>query len=133
MKLQFPRSVLLSVLLLAFPGLTAAQEPLSIQPKLSQSGAESLIKDLAVQELELEQSFHRVAAIYREMAAPAESDSASTRETKRQYERLAENEEKAAATAKKLAARYTSLAAVIHAAPDATRTRSMWSDSAYRR
>jgi methyl-accepting chemotaxis protein len=133
MRLQFPRAILLSALLLASAGLLVAQEPLDIQPKLSQSEAQSLIKDLAAQELEIEQSHHRVAAIYREMAAPAESDSASTRETKRQYERLAENEEKAAATAKKLAARYARLAAVMHDAPDATKSRSLWSDSAYRR
>jgi hypothetical protein len=88
---------------------------------------------LALQEEALEQSCRRIVAIYREMAATSESDSASVRELKRQYAHLAENEEKAALAAKKMAAHYTKLANLIELSPDFTKTRSLLGDSAYRR
>jgi hypothetical protein len=83
------------------------------------------------QEEALEQSHHTMAAIYREMAAIAESDSASMRELKRgdlkrQYERLAENEEKAAAA-------HAQLATFMSQAAPATQQRNVIQDSAYRK
>jgi hypothetical protein len=81
----------------------------------------------------LEQSCRRIVAIYREMAAPSESDSASVRELKSKYERLADNEEKAALAAQRMATHYSRLAVLIQQSPDATKTRSLLGDSAYRR
>jgi hypothetical protein len=74
-----------------------------------------------------------MATIHRAMAAPSESDSASARETKRQYARLAENEEKAAAAAEKLAAYHLRLAATIHNSSEAPEHRSVSGDAAYRK
>jgi hypothetical protein len=133
MKLQFHRAILFSTLLLACPTLTLSQQPSSSEPMLTQSEAASLVKDLALQEEALEQSCRRIVAIYREMAAASESDSASVRELKRQYEHLAENEEKAALVAKKMATHYARLAMLIEHSPDFTKTRSLLGDSAYRR
>ena len=52
---------------------------------------------------------------------------------KRMYEHLAENEEKAASAANKMATHYTKLASLIEHSPDFTKTRSLLGDSAYRR
>jgi translation elongation factor EF-Ts len=131
--MQFQRTILLSALLIACPGLMVAQEPSAGEPKLTQSEAESLVRDLASQEEALEQSCLHIAAIYHEMAVSAESDSPSVRELKRHYERLAENEERSASAAKKMAIHYGRLASLIHNSPDATKTRNLLSDSAYRR
>jgi hypothetical protein len=131
--LQFHRALFLSALLVACPGLMVAQDPLASEPKLTQSEAEFLVMDLASQEEALEQSCHRIAAIYREMAVPAESDSSSLRQLKHQYEHLAENEDRAASAAKRMATHYGRLAALIHNSPDATKSRSLLGDSAYRR
>jgi methyl-accepting chemotaxis protein len=133
MKLQFHRAILLSALLFACPTLMVPQQPSNSEPMLTQSEAESLIKDLALQEEALEQSCRRIVAIYREMAVPSESDSASVRELKRQYEHLAENEEKAALAAKKMATHYARLAVLMQHSPDLAKTRSLLGDSAYRR
>ena len=48
-------------------------------------------RDLTSQEEVLQQSHHTMAVIYREMAVATESDSASVRDLKHHYERLAEN------------------------------------------
>ena len=133
MKVVFPRAILLSALLIVSPGFLVAQEQLNSEPKLSPSEAKALVKELASQEQELEQSCRHIASIYREMAAPSPSDSPSTRELKRQYERLAENEDRAAAAAKKLAAYYAGLAALLRDSPEVTKTRYLYGDSAYRR
>jgi len=133
MKLQFYRAILFSALLFTCPRLMVSQQPSSSEPMLTQSEAESLVKDLALQEEALEQSCRRIVAIYREMAVPSESDSASVRELKRMYEHLAENEEKAALAAKRMATHYARLAVLIQHSPDATKTRNLLGDSAYRR
>jgi methyl-accepting chemotaxis protein len=133
MKLQIHRAILFSALLFACPTLMVPQELPASEPKLTQSEAESLLKDLALQEEALEQSCRRIVAIYREMAAPSESDSASVRELKSKYERLAENEEMAALAAQRMATHYSRLAVLIEHSPDATKTRSLLGDSAYRR
>jgi methyl-accepting chemotaxis protein len=133
MKLQFHRAILFSTLLFACPWLALSQQPSSSEPMLTQSEAASLVKGLALQEEDLEQSCHRIVAIYREMAVTAESDSASVRQLKRQYEHLAENEEKAALAAKKMATHYARLASLIEHSPDYTKTRSLLGDQAYRR
>ena len=133
MKMPLPRVVLFSVLLMALPGFLVAQEQLTSEPKLSPREAASLVKELASQELELEQSCRRIASIYREMAAPLASDSATVRELKHQYERLAENEDRAAAAAKKLAEHYARLTALLHDSSEVTKTRYLHGDAAYRR
>ena len=78
------------------------------------------------QEEALHQSHHTMALIYRQMAVANESDSASMRDLKRQYERLAESEEKAAAAHERLAT-FTSKTA------PAPQRRNVIQDSAYRK
>ena len=133
MKLHFPKTILLAALLFACPMLMVSEEPFTSEPKLSQSEAESLVKNLAAQEEELEQSCRRIAATYREMAAPSPSDTASMRELKRHYERLADNEERAAAAAKRMATYHVRLAVLISHSSDVTKTRNLLGDAAYRR
>jgi prephenate dehydratase len=133
MKLQFQRTMLLSTLLFAAPRLVLSQErPISVST-LTQSEAESLIKDLASHEEAWEQTCRNLAAIYREMAALSESDSAAVRELKRQYERLAESEERAAATAAERMAMYRErLAALTHPSPDVPK-HEKYGDPGFRR
>jgi hypothetical protein len=133
MKLQFPKAILFSTLLFACPSLMLAQEPPNSEPKLTQGEAESLLKELASQEEALEQSCHRSALIYREMAVSSESDSASTRQLKHQYEQLAENQERAASAAKRIASYHARLAVLIRQSSDSAKTRNILGDSAYRR
>jgi len=94
---------------------------------LSQNSPVNIAKSVqSEQEETLEQSHHTMAVIYREMAVANESDSASVRDLKRHYERLAENEEKAAAA-------HAQLATFISQAALATQRRSVIQDSAYRK
>lgn len=69
----------------------------------------STISDLTSQEQAWAQACRRVAAIYREMAVPADSDSPQIREMKRQYGLLADSEESAAVAAEKMAADHLRL------------------------
>jgi septal ring factor EnvC (AmiA/AmiB activator) len=139
MKLQFHKTLLLSAFLFACPRLILSRDQPISEPKPAQSEAESLVKELASHEQAVQQSCRRIAAIYREMAVPSESDSAAVRKLKRQYERFAENEEKAAATAQRMAAYHARLAALMHRSPDVTKNSSLLLDSddccrgAYRR
>jgi prephenate dehydratase len=124
-----------------------SQEPSSSQTELTQIEAETLIKisakpdanlvatfkALASEEEALEQSSHRIAVIYREMAVPSESDLASARELKSHYQRLAEEEERAASVAKRMAAYHARLAALVQSPQDATKTKSLLADQGYRR
>ena len=73
------------------------------------AAAQSAISDLTSHEQAWAQACRRVAAIYREMAAPAESDSPQIREMKRQYALLADSEESAAVAAEKMAADHLRL------------------------
>jgi len=133
MRLQFHRTILLSTLLFSCPGLAVSQELPINASTLTQSEAVSLIKDLASHEEAWEQSCRRIAAIYREMAIPLDSDSAALSELKRHYERLAEHEEEAAATAAERMATYRAkLNALIRHSPDTTKHVNL-GDSAYRR
>jgi DNA-binding transcriptional regulator YbjK len=115
------------------PKLNPSEAETLVKNLASPSGAESLIKDLASQFQAWEQSHRSNAAIYREMAVSAESDSDSTRELKRQYARLAENEETAALAVEKLAANHAKLAALIHQSSDLTKQKNVFGDSAYRK
>jgi len=132
--MQFHRILLLSTLLLVTPGIMRSQErPISMQ-SLTRGEAESLLKDLASHEEAWEQSCRRVAAIYREISALSESDSTAVRELKRQYERLADNEERSAATAAERIAMYRArLAALLHTSADAPKRHYVFGDSAYRK
>jgi prephenate dehydratase len=76
----------------------------------------STIKDLTSQEQAWAQSCRRIAAIYRGMAVPSESDPAQVREMKRQYTLLADSQESAAVAAEKMAADHARLLAI--QAPD---------------
>jgi hypothetical protein len=140
------RTILVSAFLVACPRFMVSQEQPTTEPKLTQSEAETLItlakpkadwvttfKALASEEEALEQSSRRIAAIYREMAVPSKSDSASAREQKHQYERLAENEESSASSAKRMAKYHARLAVLIEHSPDAEKTRNLLQDKAYRR
>lgn len=147
MKPRVYRAILVSAFLVACPRLMVPQERPAREPKLTQSEAEPLTKTLAKpatdwvatfkalasEEEALEQSSRRMAAIYREMAVPSKSDSASARELKHQYERLAENEESSASSAKRMAKYHAHLAVLIEHSPDVEKTRSLLGDSAYRR
>jgi len=86
----------------------------------------ALNRYLTSQEEVLQQSHHTMAVIYREMAVANESDSASVRDLKRHYERLAENEEKASAA-------HAQLATSISQAAPTTQRRTVLQDSAYRK
>ena len=133
MRLQFHRTILLSTLLFSCPRLMVSQEaPINVST-LTQSEAVSLIKDLASHEEAWEQSCRRLAVIYREMAITLDSDSAALRELKRHYERLAEHEEKAAATAAERMGTYKArLTALTRHSPDTAKHVNL-GDSAYRR
>lgn len=132
MKLQFHKTILFSACLLACPSLMISQERPGSQPKPAQSEAESLNKVLTSQEEDLEQAHHRIAAIYREMAVISESDSASLRELKLQYARLAKEEESAALAAKTMAAYHTQLAAFLSRSAELTK-HERYDDAAFRR
>jgi hypothetical protein len=133
MTLQFHGTILLSTILLSCPRLMVSQTLPTNLPTLTQSEAVSLIKDLASHEEAWEQSCRRIAAIYREMAVPVEADSAALRELKHHYERLAEDEERAAATAaERMAAYHAKLTALIRRSPDPPKHANL-GDSAYRR
>jgi hypothetical protein len=86
----------------------------------------ALNRYLTSQEEVLQQSHHTMAVIFREMAVANESDSASVRDLKRHYERLAENEEKASAA-------HAQLATSISQAAPTTQRRTVLQDSAYRK
>ena len=90
-------------------------------PMPPQSEAASTIKDLTSHEQAWAQSCRQMAAIYREMAVAAESDTPQVSEMKRQYERLAESAEKAAGAAEKLAADYARLSGTQVNDPGVTR------------
>jgi prephenate dehydratase len=134
MTMQFHRIVLFSTLLLATPGIMRSQDrPISV-PTLTQSEAESLLKDLASHEEAWEQSCRHIAAIYREMAVISEADSTAVRELKRQYERLAEHEEKAAAMAvEKIATYRARLSVPMHYSQDVAKPHYVSGDAAYRK
>jgi prephenate dehydratase len=102
---------------------------------LTQSEAESPLKDLASHEEAWEQSCRHIAAIYREMAVISEADSTVVRELKRQYERLAEHEEKAAAAAAERIATYRArLTVLMHDSQDVAKPHHYVSgDAAYRK
>jgi prephenate dehydratase len=132
MKLKFHKTMLFAAFLFATPRLMVAQAPPTVST-LTQSEAESLIKDLASHEEAWEQSCRRIAAIYREMAALSESDSAAVRELKRQYQRLAESEEQAAAAAAERMGMYRArLAALTQHSPDVLK-HERYGDPAFRR
>lgn len=133
MKSKFGRIVIFTpILFFVFSAFMLSQNPPVNQPKPVQTGAESLNKELIAQEEALAQSHRGMAAIYREMAVPAESDAAPIRDLKRQYARLAENEEKAALAAQKLATRHVQLAALIERSPEVP-AHVNYADPAFRR
>lgn len=134
MKRSLVRTILLSVTAFAFPCLMVSKTPTADQPKVTQSEQESLYSGMASQEQALQQSCLRIAGVYREMAVPSSSDSASVREQKLQYASLAEGEEQAAEAAAKLAAYHAQLAALLHQSTVAPSTsRVEFTSSAYRR
>jgi hypothetical protein len=133
MKLQLHRTIVLSACLIACPMLMISQEPSAGAPKAAPTAAESLVKDLASQARAWEQSCRQLAAIYREMAVPSESDSPSARELKLQYQRLAENQDRAAAAAGKMASYHTQLAGLTERPPVAPSPRNVYADSAFKR
>jgi len=134
MKLQLHRTILFSAFLFACPRLMVSQQAPASEPKVAPSEAESLVNDLASQVQALEQSCRQIAAVFREMSVPSESDSAATRESKLHYQRLAENEERAAAAASRLLATYHSrLAALTRNSSDTSKPRNVLADSAFRR
>ena len=102
---------------------------------LTQGEAESLLKDLASHEEAWEESCRHIAAIYREMAVISEADSTVVRELKRQYERLAEHEEKAAAMAvEKIATYRARLTVLMHYSRDVAKPhRYVSGDAAHRK
>jgi len=135
MKLQFHGTILCSAFLFACPRLVLAQErPMNVST-LTQSEAESPLKDLASHEEAWEQSCRHIAAIYREMAVISEADSTAVRKLKRQYERLAEHEEKAAAAAAERIATYRArLTVLMHDSQDVAKPHHYVSgDAAYRK
>jgi hypothetical protein len=127
MKSKFGGLVIFTpVLFFVFTAFMLSQKSPASKAKPVQTEAVSLNQDLTSQEAALQQSHHTMAVIYREMAVANESDSASVRDLKRHYERLAENEEKAAAA-------HARLATFISQAAPATQRRSVIQDSAYRK
>jgi hypothetical protein len=131
MKSEISRAIIFTpVLFFVFSAFMLSQKPPVSQPDTT---PERVNRDLISEEQALEQSRRSIAAIYREMAVPRESDSAQVREQKHQYERLAENEEKAALAAKKLVAYHARLAALLSQAAPAAQHRNVTEDSAYRK
>jgi hypothetical protein len=114
------------VLFFVFSAFMLSQNPPATKAKPVQTEAVPFNQYLTSQEAALEQSHHTMAVIYREMAVANESDSVSVRDLKRHYERLAENEEKAAAA-------HAQLATLISEAAPATQRRNVLQDSAYRK
>jgi hypothetical protein len=104
----------ISLVALFFAVLTAvSREQVSGKPAESvvqaQTQTQSMIQSLTAQEYAWADSCRRIAPISRQMAARSDSDSASVRELKRQYGLLADNEEKAADAAEKMADEHARL------------------------
>jgi hypothetical protein len=112
MKLQLHRTMLFTAFLFTCPRLMFSQQPVG-QSKSAPNQAESSTKELKSPEEALEQLYRRVAAIHREMAVIKDSDPEPVRDLKRQYARIAEQEEQAAVAAKAMAASHAQLAAWI--------------------
>jgi len=127
MKSSLGRIVIVApVLFFVFSAFMLPQKSPAGRTEPVQTEAALRNRDLTSQEEVLQQSHHTMAVIYREMAVANESDSASVRDLKHHYERLAENEENAAAA-------HAQLATFISQAATSTQRRTVLQDSAYRK
>jgi len=96
MRFHFHQTMLFLAFLLTGAGLMLAQEQPGIPGQPIHGEAEPAVKAPGSPQQELEQLYHRIAAIYREMAVISQSDPGPIRDLKRQYAQLAEAEDRAA-------------------------------------
>lgn len=122
--------IFLSAFLLTSSGLVLAQPPST--PTRSQT--EPAAKSPSPEEI-LEQTLHRIAAAYREMAVISPSDSPAVRDLRNQLARLAEEQDKAASAAKAMAAYHAELLALIRQSVTVSKTptRANYGDSGFRK
>lgn len=103
--MRFHKTIAFLALLLTTSAVVLAQQPTPVQT--------TPVPGSASPEEALEQVLHRIAAVYREMAAVSPSDPPAMRDLKNQLARLAEEQEKAASAANAMAAYHAQLVALI--------------------
>lgn len=132
MRPRFQKTMIFSALLLAVPCFMRAQEPAANQPKAVPKEFSSTSSDLDSPEAMLEQLYHRIAAIHRDMAVTSDADPASLREMKLNYARLAQEEESAAVAARSMAAYHAQLVALMRRSVEVPK-HERYGDAAFRR
>jgi hypothetical protein len=132
MRRRFQKTMLFSGFLFAPTSLMLAQGPISNPPTPIQAAGTSASSRFASPEEVLEQLCHRMAAIYRDMAALSDSDSAAVHDLKLQYGRLAQEEESAAVAARAMAAYHAQRVASI-SRPGKVTKHENYGDAAFRR
>jgi len=128
MRLHVSKGITLPVLLFACAGLVFSQPPPPGHTE-ERPAAQKLVSPEEI----LEQLSHRMAAIYRAIAGLSDKDPDRVGELSRQYVRLAQEAENAAAALKSMEAYHEHAAAASQPASLLPISRASRSDSAFRR